>query len=557
MTAYKGLTVLENDQKRSIRGTTRALQGALSIAKDAKSSAARNDIHHGRIPIGTAAAAGRLIEVEQLLDSGVNVNEQDSFGETALHLACMEGQYKVVRMLVVEQQARVDLQNWEGWVPMIWAIVRGHIQIVKFLSERGSSLQWKSYLGWTALHFAAIQGDLELVDWLLEEGADALATGDDGCMPGDCASNSAVRKTLYKTVAHQKLSAGEDQRSVRAFLEGRRMSHILDHDDLHQTLAQLPDRSVAPRVSALTAARAAGRLSTASRMGRARSSRLASALLGSSKGGRGGACGGAGDRSPSVERRQPAASAAAPAATALEEYPSAMTAVDGAAPAQAADGAAGERRAAEGGGRVDVADDSAADADCSWPELLQRDEGLALGAHCAKADAAGGECGNRFEEYGRRSTFGQAVRFNDADVQLASDIVANTRRPEVDEATAAPRMSLLFTESADGEDVQVPLLMSRIAPADELSDFVRTNSERAGAYTAVACGQMELRHVGAATAKWNSATAIAARQPEADQLEPRELPPGHCSHGSVSSAEDVIINEFLGGMQSLEGTGVA
>lgn len=39
-------------------------------------------------------------------------------------------------MLVVEQQARVDIKNWEGWVPMIWAIGRGHIQIAKFLSER-------------------------------------------------------------------------------------------------------------------------------------------------------------------------------------------------------------------------------------------------------------------------------------------------------------------------------------------------------------------------------------------------------------------------------------
>lgn len=75
-------------------------------------------------------------QVEQLLDSGVHVNADDSYGETALHLACMEGQYTVVRMLVVEQQARLDVRNWEGWVPMIWAIVRGHVQIVKFLAER-------------------------------------------------------------------------------------------------------------------------------------------------------------------------------------------------------------------------------------------------------------------------------------------------------------------------------------------------------------------------------------------------------------------------------------
>ena len=78
----------------------------------------------------------QLLQVEQLLDSGVNVNASDSYGETALHLACMEGQYTVVRMLVVEQQARMDVRNWEGWVPMIWAIVRGHVEIVKFLAER-------------------------------------------------------------------------------------------------------------------------------------------------------------------------------------------------------------------------------------------------------------------------------------------------------------------------------------------------------------------------------------------------------------------------------------
>ena len=78
----------------------------------------------------------QLLQVEQLLDSGVNVNASDAYGETALHLACMEGQYTVVRMLVVEQQARMDVKNWEGWVPMIWAIVRGHDEIVKFLAER-------------------------------------------------------------------------------------------------------------------------------------------------------------------------------------------------------------------------------------------------------------------------------------------------------------------------------------------------------------------------------------------------------------------------------------
>lgn len=49
--------------------------------------------HHTITPlvIPTCDISGLHLQVEQLLDSGVNVNEQDAFGETALHLACMEG----------------------------------------------------------------------------------------------------------------------------------------------------------------------------------------------------------------------------------------------------------------------------------------------------------------------------------------------------------------------------------------------------------------------------------------------------------------------------------
>lgn len=69
------------------------------------------------------------------------------------------------------------------------------------LRTQGSSLQWKTCLGWTPLHFAAMQSNVQLVDWMLSEGSDALATGEDGCMPGDCATHPDVRRTLFKTGA--------------------------------------------------------------------------------------------------------------------------------------------------------------------------------------------------------------------------------------------------------------------------------------------------------------------------------------------------------------------
>lgn len=60
-------------------------------------------------------------------------------------MACMQGQKVVAEMLVVEQMARLDVKNWEGWTPMVWATVRGHTDIVKFLADRVRF--WTSHAG--------------------------------------------------------------------------------------------------------------------------------------------------------------------------------------------------------------------------------------------------------------------------------------------------------------------------------------------------------------------------------------------------------------------------
>ena len=82
------------------------------------------------------ASLATALQVERLLEHGTCVDQQDDYGETALHLACMAGHIDVVRILVVEHQAKLDIQNWEGWAPIIWAVVHGHIAVVKFLQQR-------------------------------------------------------------------------------------------------------------------------------------------------------------------------------------------------------------------------------------------------------------------------------------------------------------------------------------------------------------------------------------------------------------------------------------
>lgn len=140
-------------------------------------------------------------QVEELLLAGADVNGQDTFGETALMVACMAGHAQLAQILAVEFQAALDLQNWEGWTALVWAIVRGHEGIVRFLAHRGASLHARTHLKWTPLHFAALQSNFDLAGWMLEEGADPVAVGADGSLPGDVAADSSVREMLLKAGA--------------------------------------------------------------------------------------------------------------------------------------------------------------------------------------------------------------------------------------------------------------------------------------------------------------------------------------------------------------------
>jgi ankyrin repeat protein len=92
--------------------------------------------HEVAAPACSAQALHWCAQVEDKLYARANVNDQDSYGESALHAAASAGHLEIVRILVVEHEAALDAQNWEGWTPLICAVVRGHTAVAKFLAER-------------------------------------------------------------------------------------------------------------------------------------------------------------------------------------------------------------------------------------------------------------------------------------------------------------------------------------------------------------------------------------------------------------------------------------
>lgn len=175
----------------------------------------------------TAAARGDIEAVRDLLDRGVDPDEPDSDGRTAVTSAAYGGHAGVVRLLV-DAGADVDLQdstrtnallstgetgyldvleevlradpdltrtNRFGGTALIPASDRGHVAVVRRLLDTEMDVDHVNDLGWTALLEAVILGDggethTEIVRLLVAAGADVNLADREGVTPLAHARNS-------------------------------------------------------------------------------------------------------------------------------------------------------------------------------------------------------------------------------------------------------------------------------------------------------------------------------------------------------------------------------
>ena len=128
---------------------------------------------HLMTPFGTwlhiAAKRGNLELVECLISMGADVNVKGgTFGGTPINLAAGYGQLDVVRTLLAHG-AELDVSEPER-NPLFSAIQGGHLQIVKFLVEKGIDYRVQ-YTGESmketdALAFARDHGQAEIAQYL-------------------------------------------------------------------------------------------------------------------------------------------------------------------------------------------------------------------------------------------------------------------------------------------------------------------------------------------------------------------------------------------------------
>jgi Ankyrin repeats (3 copies) len=108
--------------------------------------------------------------VRSLLTLGVDVNDENLIGETALSYAAREGRHDIFEILL-GNGARVDL-SFEGYTPLHDAAAGGSVPIISHLIRSGLQVNSTNWMGLTPLWWAVSQGKVEAAEYLLAEGAD-------------------------------------------------------------------------------------------------------------------------------------------------------------------------------------------------------------------------------------------------------------------------------------------------------------------------------------------------------------------------------------------------
>jgi ankyrin repeat protein len=151
----------------------------------------------GQAPLFVALRAGSLRAAEALLAAPEpDVDALNETGESPLMMAALKGQVEWVRRLL-ERGAKV---NKSGWTPLHYAATGPNPAVVRLLLDRGAAVDAESPNRTTPLMMAARYGDEASVEVLLSHGADPRRTNDRGLGAADFARDGG-RAALAQKLA--------------------------------------------------------------------------------------------------------------------------------------------------------------------------------------------------------------------------------------------------------------------------------------------------------------------------------------------------------------------
>ena len=119
--------------------------------------------------LNIAAQMGDSTKVKNLLKKGVDINERDNFGRTALIYAALNGHDRIINMLL-ESHADIHAKDHFDQTAFIASVNRGHVNTAEILLKNGANSSAPNGEGVPPILIALGREDFEMVDLLLKYG---------------------------------------------------------------------------------------------------------------------------------------------------------------------------------------------------------------------------------------------------------------------------------------------------------------------------------------------------------------------------------------------------
>ncbi len=145
--------------------------------------------------------------IKELAKGGIDVNVQNSEGQTPLHVAVIEQKLNVVQTLLREG-ADVNVTTASGYSPLHLAAMKDDPGMINFLLDNKSLIAAQDNHGNSPLHLAAAQGAFPAAENLIKSGAPLNLKNSEGKIPARLAKENR-HKDLYRYISTEQKSSGK------------------------------------------------------------------------------------------------------------------------------------------------------------------------------------------------------------------------------------------------------------------------------------------------------------------------------------------------------------
>jgi len=117
-----------------------------------------------------AAQEHNLFCLELLIKHGITVNSTDTDGKHAFHYAASCGHLSFLEKLLPACPDHLDALKKSDWTPLMMACTKfGNLKVVRFLVDNGARLDLVNKDGWNAVFLAGRTGDIVMFKFLVEK----------------------------------------------------------------------------------------------------------------------------------------------------------------------------------------------------------------------------------------------------------------------------------------------------------------------------------------------------------------------------------------------------